>query len=853
MLYELFWNPDPVAQVCYDLYTRYCTVGSQGALQHFYSMATSLATGQLIGLDILAQLPTCLLVVKPCLDDLVAGCRSRCASRPETYMPNVRGTLRYSRTTQRLYATVHNAGGSLALDVAWRVSVGTTTDPERHVEGRTIGLGTIDALAPGGSTRRGEGIPSDTFEFSLPWEAAEGAYNEALLVVDANQEVVESSETDNQTRLVLDWLPAPCRLRLFDPRDESIAGSITRTRLRVDVANHGDLRCKAIVDAYDGAVEEGEESLAGQVVYVEPQGSLTVEVEVPIDPHGGDPHGHARAPYTWRVRDEDLQVQDELATDAARLAGSVRGSVRDVLGRALENAVVRAGGVQTLTRKTGFFALEGIPVLGSVEVEASHGEFTATDRRDVVLSYDPTSSVRGKGLEVGGLHFVLTDAPGALVVQAIDAMTRVSLGNVEVSAVNPPARLSGRIGSTAAAAVLLGAAPGTWFVTGRKPGYAAATAETQVSSQRQSRVELELEPFDPRQDDDDLVVGPPTLEWSLELPAPLWAHASSKDGRTLVLYVAESGTAGSGRLLFLDATTGRPRSEVAVPSPKGQQRASLDTAWHGTPVGFALDEGPFGQSGPTTLRLFDSRGHMLATRVGPPRHTASVEVSPDGAWVHTWGLFDRALHEVPDPRPFDPRGHAARPQLRYRDAEIVHFTLDGGHVLAGCPKGPDSLCLLDLDGVRVASFQEVREAIAHMDTGGPSNPVDVRELRQITLLFGAKHLRRFRGARLDWEVTAEDLGQPSGWGIVVESAALSVGGQVILYALGRGAGARGRRVSFLQGAPRAPRAGVDPFAGMPQKLVGAVRHVSGNTRGLYALTVQGHTARWYRLGRYRPR
>lgn len=860
LLYNLFWRPDTYGSACWSLMEQHCAQGGKDVALAVVGMAADVASGGPIGLDAWAQASGCLLVLQTCFADFRRACGAECAYDPLAYAPNP--SVRYGGSNGRpqgvtydaaahvVRVTVRNTGYALCRDIGYSVSVGSTADEDRHVTGTVVTSGTIPRLSPASTTRTGAAIPPKEFTFSVPWEPAAGRYNEFLVAIDGSQLIDETNELDNIARLVVDLLPTTCRAEIASARVDRAPTSLSRATLTAGLHAVGPQACEVTWAVLPGAPPTGTAPLASGAADLEAGSTRTVTAELPVDAAHGSPSGARTAKFTLRVLGLDGRVHAEEVVVVPLFAGRVSGRVTDGLGRAVAGAAVvsTAAGADVAATRTdagGFYHLDGIAVLGDVAITATHPSSAARASRTVTLAFDPGGDEPGRGLAHDGIDLVLVDAPGTLTITVMDAATRRPLGGATWAATHPPDRLAGTLDATTATTTVPGCPPGEWLVTASRAGYATATERTVLRAGESATVVLWLEPFRPRLDDRGLQLFPPEALWSRTLDGWVYAHASSKDGRLLVLYTADPSAPGSGRLRFLDALLGTERVAVAVASPKGQQQVSLDVAYQGDPVAFFVHEGGFGRTGAGSLALYDASGRVRATRSAPPREHPFVEVSPDGAFVHAWGLFDATLGEIPDARALDPRGYPQGwPQERFLVAETVHLTRDGA-VVGACRVGPGT-CRFTRSEQVLATWPDVARPLRLVDSGGPVGAGET------LLVCGDRTVQRLTGPTVTFTLRPADLDPPAGPTFASPSAALSPGGEVVMLV----EGARHGRLHVYSWGPRPSGRPLLTEADRevtPPGLGPWVQHVSANEAGLFFLVVEGHEATYYRMGAYRPR
>lgn len=860
LLYKLFWRPDTYGSTCWSLMKQHCAKDEADVVLAVVSMAADVAQAELTGLDAWAEAAGCLLVLQTCFADLRRACIAECAYNPLAYAPNP--SIRYGGAGGRpqgvtydaaahvVRVTVRNTGYALCRDIEYSVSVGSTADEDRHVTGTVVTSGTIPRLSPASTTQTGAAIPPKEFTFSVPWEPATGRYNELLVAIDGSQLIDETNELDNVARLVVDLLPTTCRTEIASTRVDRSPDSLTRATMTAGLHAVGPQACEVTWAVLPGAPPTGTAALASGAADLDAGETRTVAAELPLDAAHGSPSGARTARFTLRVLGLDGRVHAEETVVVPLFAGRVSGRVTDPLGRAVADAAVRAttAGTDVASTRTdsgGFYHLDGIPVLGDVAITATHPPSSARASRTVTLAFDPGGDEPGRGLAHDGIDLVLVEAPSTLTIAVMDAATRRPLGGATWAATHPPDRSAGTLDAMAATTTVPGCAPGEWLVTASRPGYATATERTVLRAGESATVVLWLEPFRPRLDDRGLRLLPPEALWSRTLDGWVYAHASSKDGALLVLYTADPSVPGSGRLRFLDALRGTERAAVAVASPKGQQQVSLDVAYEGDPVACFLHEGGFGRTGAGSLVLYDASGRVRATRPAPPREHPFVEVSPDGAFVHAWGLFDATLGEIPDARALDPRGYPQGwPQERFLVAETVHLTRDGS-VVGACRAGPGT-CRFTRSEQVVAAWPDVPRPLRLVDSGGPVGAGET------LLVCGDRTVQRVTGPTVTFTLRPADLDPPAGPTFTIPSAALSPGGEVVMLV----EGARHGRLHVYSWGPRPPGRPLLTDADLevtPPGLGPWVQHVSANEEGLFFLVVEGHEATYYRMGSYGPR
>jgi len=416
-VYKFYWKGD----FCYDLVQQNCTesFNLKSVVSMVKSIRSSFLTGKLKEIVDVAPIFKAWLICKPIIEDCIVpqldACKTICEQSPTFYAPNLTvggywsdfHGLYYDDEKKTLSMRVMNNGLGYASDIGVQLSYGYTSNQDGSgMTGGTYLSETIPELLFLGSRQaapKGVGdivtdflidesnfskylqrFKSDADNYYIPpgWEktieisAPEGKLTRFILNVDYNQEIAESNEGDNTYILDIDKRPTPARFNFDKIEVVRNFNSITEYTVRATIRNTGDLQGDATVSFYEGNDPTGKQPLFTKTDRVYGKDATVFATTLTVDVSKLQSSCAYTKRFSATVKDENGVTQTSYF-DIPLYAGHIFGLVKDLAGKPIKGATVKASTGQTATTSEGgYYHLTGIGVLGEITVTFSHPNYT---------------------------------------------------------------------------------------------------------------------------------------------------------------------------------------------------------------------------------------------------------------------------------------------------------------------------------------------------------------------------------------------------------------------------------------------------------------------------------------------
>ena len=472
-----------------------------------------------------------------------------------------------------------------------------------------------------------------------------GELNRITFKVDPNQLIPEVFEQNNIFTLDVDLRPTPARYSIETFTQHIVDGTLNSFLVNFNIKNTGEESGRANVKIYDGKYQEGKTPLYQTEESIEGKSDRNFETTINIDLSTEfKPYCGSTKEYTIVAIDAEGN-KTEKSFSLPIYLGSVSGTVKDLFGKPVIGATVRATtGEEALSDKYGYH-LKGIATLGKMWITATHPEFSQPSSQEVEFKYENEFNACKEGnLIFNSVNLVLKDQDVLFTIYIKDTTGNPVKANV--IAVNSDWRFNEIIDGSGP---LPGMQPGKYMFTISAPGYKTISQDVNAVPNNQ-HLEFTLEKLLGRPDDASLHLITPRLLWK----KTLWTGekiisnmSDSKNGNLLTAYVIDN-KAKNSNLFFLDLLTGRQIKMASAPYALGYEgKVGLDTSYDGETVGLNTDLG-IKKDNERIMKIFNSSGDEIgSTTLSKGRGGAAtfMDVSPDGFYLCPGGLFNKGLHK----------------------------------------------------------------------------------------------------------------------------------------------------------------------------------------------------------------
>jgi len=871
--YKFVWKGD----FCWDLFQSKCSMGEKDAVDSAKKLvkdsAKAMASGKMKMIVDVEPIFTSLFICKPLIEDciapILAECQKTCTEISDTYYaPNlyvgnqygssIYPNIYYDENRHQLTFKVTNTGG-YAWDIDASASWGHTPNRDKIVSGSgTLFTAKIPELLffgarigspkePGDyikdflidesnlagflskykSDANNHYIPPAWYK-TIPFVAPEGEYTKIILNVDPNQMIPESSESDNMTIYEIDKLPTPFYLtfenftfRRTNPSD------LTEYSIKFDLKNSGEDSGNAHIKWYDGRYQPGTNSIYEQNEVISGLNTASFDHNVVVDVSQGRDSCNSLHTYTLVVFDDEGFIKTRYEFSLPTYAGSIYGQVNDIFGKKVVGATVMASTGQTAaTDNAGNYYIGGIPTLGLVILTVSHPDFSQTESKELEITFNESiNKCSIDGLTHTGIDFILSDQEVIFTVTLKD--TAGDLVNGHVLATNKMSddeditktyfRLDQNIDGTGELGALQ---PGQYLFTIDASGY-KTIAQTVSAVPNNQNLEFVLEPLLGRQNEGDLTIQTPQLLWQMDRGTEILAKvAATKDGKRVMLYTTEN-KANTGKLYFLDSISGNQIKVVNVPSSGGNSQSCLSTSYDGNTTALHVRSGIPGIGNDNLLILFDNQGNEFAKNDQLSGGSYDeCAVSYDGFYIYPGFLINKSLYKYSRMEIMGLGGYA---HMGYTPP--VYF-LHGNGLIAGCEGGGGSSCAMTIARKELTRYNDVSKSLV-TDSSFNDQKVIFNHYDKLFVYAGGEK-------SFEKEVNAHGR-EPS--------ASITLGAFYIIYTHNE---PKVHNADFK--IVNADNQDVTPlYENNPNE---DVIFVHANDKGLFFLTSQGTTLKYYQVGAY---
>lgn len=866
--YHFYWMGD----YCWDLFQANCVMGKGGVALKMGMFLFSMATNG--GLDVGTPLKAtffCAPLIDQCIVPELKNFEWNCKDDNTYYAPNLTVTsswigthapgLIYDDENKTLTATVMNNGMNPAMDIEVGVTWGSTKNRDKLVSGGgTLVNGRIPMLRFRHAQQNGHDTPQQDiinwlvaqtnvsnyfppdptiseipffWQTTVPFTAPDGEFTKVIINVDPSKMIPEMTETDNTYILEVDKLPSLHKFSVDNLKYERQDGSLTDYIVSFDLENSGDLSGNAQIKWYEGEYEANKSTLYATSTVVNGKTTIPISQATTVDISKGSSSCATSKKMTLVIADED-GVQIKRGFSIPLFAGEIYGHVEDLKGKPIDNVSIKlSSGQTTTTYGGGYYHLKGIPVLGKITVTATHPEYSQAETKEVEMKFDDSKdNCHIEGLTHMGVNFVLKDQDVVFTITLKDtsgnpvnghvlATNKVS-DNAEIS--NNNFRLDKDINGTGELGALQ---PGEYMFTISAGNY-KTMAQTVSAVPSNQNLEFILEPILGRSNDGTMVIQAPQLLWQWDRGVEILSRVSAtKDGKRVMLYTTKNKL-DTGKLYFLDATTGNQIKVNNISGVGGQSRACLDTSYDGNTTAIIVRNEIAKEIG-NILTLFNNQGNEFAKTNYLCKTsgcaTSDCSVSPDGFYIFPGFLINKSLYEYSR---MEIEGIGGYSHMGYSAMGPLYF-LHGNGLIAACKKhGDGEQCAQYVNHTEITRFSGLEGSIRVVDSSFNDQRV----------IFGGYDKLSLYGAGT--KVFEKDVNAAGGQ---EPSSSISMGGQYIIYS---------------HNEPKTHNAdfkivtsdNVDKTPTYNKDVNENVIFVHANDKGLFYLTERGKTLKYYQVGKY---
>lgn len=855
--YKFIWRGD----YCWDTFQNTCKISPKDAFKDFVSMLKNISkgflTGKLTQIVDVSYIFKAWFICKPLIEDCIApqlaACETTCLRDSVYYAPNLTVGHPYMNTIHGVYyseerqtlsfKTVNNG-----LGYAWNIKAEATWGHTPNRDGKVSGGGkildeTIPELLFLGSRQAAPPTVTDVvadflidesnfsdflsryksdadyqyippaWEKTIPFSAPDGELTKVFFNVDPNQDIAESSETDNSYVLEIDKRPTPAQFYIDDIWVERVDGSLTEYNVGVTIKNRGQEGGVATLAWYEGHKAGAAQSFATGSETIPGGGAKTFVRTITVDVSGGSASCTRNKQYSITVSDGE-GISQESQFNIPLYAGYVSGRVTNTKGKPVSGVSVSTDtGQSASTNSNGFYALTGISRLGKVTVTYTHPAYTETQTKEIEMTFSRDNKISSSCMIAG-----LTHTQVDLVLRDIPVRLTLRLRDAEGTALDGSVMLSGSAGiktyTVDGETVIDEAEVGQFSVTASAPGYITKFVQAVLTPPEQT-LEIVLEKLAGRPNDTGLTLHTPRLIWEKSLPDKIDDIEGTKNGRLLVIYTSRN-TQNSGKLHFMNPLDGVITRSVPVPATAGQQQVEIDVSYDGRTVGYMTNPGTFGKTVQERIvKVFNAAGSEVASTTVDKRHSTAMAVSPDGYYLYPNQLVNSSLYKYTR---LEMEGVGEKAFQSYGTSEELKFLRDNT-IVASCKAGQ---CVKSLSDQDIRPLGRTKGAARVIDASYDGTGILIRSDKGLSY-FGSN----------SWD---KALDRSSAF----TSAAVSPGGEYVIVAHGQAGG----KWLTLAVYDKTGREVTPPFGYKD------IRYVEANDRGIFFSAVRSNKIGYYQLGSY---